>query len=588
VRRAIGFTVLLAAASTALLFSQASTDEDVILRAMRAELDRSRQLRVVGAGDPPYFISYGVTEADTYRAAAQLGALIGASRNRFRSPSIEVRVGSYDFDNTGYIFTGRFGGTRFDRDSWPLDDLYDPIRESLWLSTDRTFKAALESISRKRAALNSAAPSNDKLPDFSPVPAVKSVQKVTRKKIDEAAWSARAVRLSAAFNAIPDILNSSVESQALEGVTYLMNSEGTVLRYSDSLAAVTAKVEGQAADGMLVRDARTFQALEIDGLPPDAEMLKGIAEVGANLRALAHAPVGEASSGPVLFEPQAAAQLLAQLLGDNLRLPRKPVAEPGRNINFLPSELETKVGSRILPDWFDVVDDPKQTTWKGKPLVGFYEFDLEGVPAQPVSVIEKGVLKNFLTTRQPVKGFPTSNGHARLPGSYGNRSAAISSLFIKASRAAPLAKLKQQLIDLCKERGKPYGMLVRKLDYPFSAGFGELQSLAQGSQQSGGSVRPVSPPVLIYRVYPDGREELVRGLRFRGMSTRSLRDILAASEETALFEFVNNAAPLALLGAGGYLAPTSVISPALLFEEIELEIPQEQLPKRPIVSPPGS
>lgn len=587
-RRAIGFTVLLAAASTALLFSQASTDEDVILRAMRAELDRSRQLRVVGAGDPPYFISYGVTEADTYRAAAQLGALIGASRNRFRSPSIEVRVGSYDFDNTGYIFTGRFGGTRFDRDSWPLDDLYDPIRESLWLSTDRTFKAALESISRKRAALNSAAPSNDKLPDFSPVPAVKSVQKVTRKKIDEAAWSARAVRLSAAFNAIPDILNSSVESQALEGVTYLMNSEGTVLRYSDSLAAVTAKVEGQAADGMLVRDARTFQALEIDGLPPDAEMLKGIAEVGANLRALAHAPVGEASSGPVLFEPQAAAQLLAQLLGDNLRLPRKPVAEPGRNINFLPSELETKVGSRILPDWFDVVDDPKQTTWKGKPLVGFYEFDLEGVPAQPVSVIEKGVLKNFLTTRQPVKGFPTSNGHARLPGSYGNRSAAISSLFIKASRAAPLAKLKQQLIDLCKERGKPYGMLVRKLDYPFSAGFGELQSLAQGSQQSGGSVRPVSPPVLIYRVYPDGREELVRGLRFRGMSTRSLRDILAASEETALFEFVNNAAPLALLGAGGYLAPTSVISPALLFEEIELEIPQEQLPKRPIVSPPGS
>jgi hypothetical protein len=148
--------------------------------------------------------------------------------------------------------------------------------------------------------------------------------------------------------------------------------------------------------------------------------------------------------------------------------------------------------------------------------------------------------------------------------------------------------LKQQLIDLCKERGKPYGMLVRKLDYPFSAGFGELQSLAQGSQQSGGSVRPVSPPVLIYRVYPDGREELVRGLRFRGMSTRSLRDILAASEETALFEFVNNAAPLALLGAGGYLAPTSVISPALLFEEIELEIPQEQLPKRPIVSPPGS
>src|SRR5258706_2042104 len=105
-------------------------------------------------------------------------------------------------------------------------------------------------------------------------------------------------------------------------------------------------------------------------------------------------------------------------------------------------------------------------------------------------------------------------------------------------------------------------MLVRRLNYPFSAGGGDLQSLAQGSQQSGGSVRRVSPPVLIYRVYADGREELVRGLRFRGLSTRMLRDVLGASEETALIEHINNAAPLALLGAGGLLAPTSVISPA--------------------------
>src|SRR5258706_14888336 len=144
------------------------------------------------------------------------------------------------------------------------------------------------------------------------------------------------------------------------------------------------------------------------------------------------------------------------------------------------------------------------------------------------------------------------------------------------------------MMNLCKERGKSYGLLVSTLNYPFSAGGGDLQSRAQASQQSGGSVRPVSPPVLIYRVYADGREELVRGLRFRGLSTRMLRDVLGASEETALFEYINNAAPLALLGAGGFLAPTSVISPALLFEEMELELPQEQLPKRPLVSPPGS
>jgi hypothetical protein len=131
-------------------------------------------------------------------------------------------------------------------------------------------------------------------------------------------------------------------------------------------------------------------------------------------------------------------------------------------------------------------------------------------------------------------------------------------------------------------------MLVRKLDYPFSAGRNELQALAQSGAQSGGSVRPISPPVLVYRVYADGREELVRGLRFRGLSTRSLRDVLAASKETVLFDYINNGAPLAILGGGGFLAPTSIVSPALLFEEIEFEVPQEQLPKLPVVPPPSS
>jgi len=159
---------------------------------------------------------------------------------------------------------------------------------------------------------------------------------------------------------------------------------------------------------------------------------------------------------------------------------------------------------------------------------------------------------------------------------------------VKSSETTPLADLKKRLIEMTTSRGKPYGMLVRKLDYPYSATGSELQSLAQASAQSGGSsARPVSPPILIYRVYPDGREELVRGMRFRGLTTRALRDILAASSETAQFDYVNVAAPLAILGAGGYLAPASVVAPGLLFEELEFEPPTDQLPKAPTVPPPN-
>jgi predicted Zn-dependent protease len=339
---------------------------------------------------------------------------------------------------------------------------------------------------------------------------------------------------------------------------------------------------------MLLHDAVSLQSLELDKFPSEADMRKSMTEVAENVRALAHAPMAGSYSGPVLLEPRAAAQLFAQLLGDNLRVPRRPMSDPGRNVPFQPSELENRMGARVLPDSFDVTDDPTQSVFSGKPLLGYYPFDIEGVPPRPVSVVEKGVLKSFLTTRQPIKGFPVSNGHARLPGSYGTFAAAIGNLFVKSSETVPLADLKKRLIEMTTSRGRPYGMLVRKLDYPYSATASELQSLAQASAQSGGSARPVSPPILVYRVYPDGREELVRGVRFRGLTTRALRDILAASSETAQFDFVNVGAPLAILGAGGYLAPASVVSPGLLFEELEFEPPQDQLPKAPTVPPPNA
>jgi hypothetical protein len=586
ITRLLAVSGLLAVSATLLLPQK--SDDDVILRAMRDELDRSRDLRAVGGGDDsPYFFSYDLTDTNEFQVSAILGSPIVVSRVHFRSPQVEVRVGSYDFDNTGHIFSGRYTGERFDN-TFPLDDDYLALRDALWLSTDTAYKTAIESMSRKRAALNASAAQADKLPDFSHVEPVKNLEKITRHKIDEAAWTARAVKLSSVFGPVPEVLASGLDFQNLDGVTYLLTSEGTSIRYDDSLTWLYARAEGQTPDGMVVRDAVSFQALDPGKIASEAEMRKGLTAVGENVRALTHAPLGESFSGPTLFEPQAAAQLLGQLLGDNLRATRKPLAEPGRNVNFNPGELETKIGSRILPDWMDIVDDPTQTTWQGKPLVGHYEFDLDGVLGKPVSIVEKGVLKNFLTTRQPVKSSATSNGHARLAGNYGAHGSALGNLFVKTSQSEPLSALKQKLIDLCKERNKPYGMLVRKLDYPFSAGRGELQALTQSGPQSGGSVRPISPPVLVYRVYADGHEELVRGLRFRGVSTRSLRDILAASQESVLFDYVNNAAPLAILGAGGYLSPTSIVAPALLFEEIEFEVPQEQLPKLPVVPPPAS
>ncbi len=567
------------------MFAQApGKDLDPVLKAMVDELERSRALRVVDL-DKPYYIEYSLEDADNFHASASLGSLVSAVRNRARIPQVQVRIGDYNFDNTNHVYSGYYSGVRYDPQQWPLDNNYAVLRQCFWLATDRAYKAALEGIARKRASLKNAA-NAETVPDFSKAEPVRSVQDAHLSDFNQSRWADRAVKLSEGFAAYPELFASSVNVQIFRGISYFADSEGSLERTSDAVAEIQARASAQATDGMPLHDSATFAGLDTEALPSDSEIRGAFTQVAENLRALLKAPIGESYSGPVLFEGQAGGQLLAQLIGNNLRVSRRPVSDQGgRPVQHIASDFETKLNSRILPDWVDVVDDATQKEWHGRRLLGYYPFDLEGVAPRPVIAIQKGVLKSFITTRQPVRNVTGSNGHARLPGGYGAHAAAIGNLFVKASQAKPAAELKARLIDIVKQRNKPYGLLVRKLDYPSSASVRELQSMLAGVSQSGGAL-PVSPPILVYRVYPDGREELVRGLRFRALSSRALRDLVAASEESYVFDFINNAAPFAMIGAGGFLAPTTVVSPALLFEEIELEPAQDELSKPPLVPPP--
>jgi hypothetical protein len=318
---------------------------------------------------------------------------------------------------------------------------------------------------------------------------------------------------------------------------------------------------------MNIRDGVAFQASDANQLPSEIEMGKAIAEMARNISALTRAPRGEEYTGPVLFEGQAGPQIMAEVLARNLAPARRPVGGGGRGGATAASELEGRMGARVLPDSFDVVDDPTLPQWHGRALFGSYGVDREGVLPKPLRLIEKGVLKGFLLTRQPVRGFEGSNGRSRLPGGAGVSGAAPSNLFVTSSNAQPLAEMKKNLIDLIKQRAKPYGIIVRKMDFPSSAG-----AVGQG-------VRSLSVPILVYKIYPDGREELVRGLRFRNFNVRSLKDILAAGDDSQAFEYMNS--------QGGYSAETCVIAPSFLIDDLELYVPEEELPRLPVVPPPA-
>lgn len=576
-----GAALLLAFVAT--VAAAAQTTGDAVMRAMRDELNRSTTLKLPSL-EPPYFVQYALDDGNTFEVSASLGGLVSVRHTQFRLPDIQVRVGSYKFDNTDFARGGPHSGTRYDIERFPLDDAYGVLRRFLWLATDSAYKAAVEDISRKRAALKNVAVA-DPLDDFAKAEPVQRILEVPRNKIDENAWIGRVRALSAIFQAYPEVKSSGVELYAIASVHYLMNSEGAAVRLPEKMIYLLARAEAQAPDGMLARDAVLFQSLDFNRMPAEPELRRGIAALAANVTALAGAPKGDAYSGPVLFDGVAAAQLFAELLGRNLALTRRPVMEPGRN-SFVPvSELEGRQGARILPEWFDVVDDPTQKEWLGRPLFGSYELDREGVTPVPLPLVEKGVLKTFLLTRQPVQGFAGSNGRARLPGNFGANSAGMSNLFVRATETTPVSDLKKKLIEMCRQRGKPYGLIVRKMDFPSSASFEEVRRLLNSSAQAGGG-HPVSSPVLAYRVYPDGREELVRGLRFRSLNARSLKDIVAAGDDSNVFEFMNNQAPFALIGGATYVAESSVIAPSVIVDDVEMPPVEEEPPKLPIVPAP--
>ena len=554
---------------------------DPVLRAMHDEMERSRTLTLSNL-EAPYFIEYLIDEEENFSVTASLGGLVARRHERFRSPEVHVRVGDYKFDNTNYSGSGFAFGTRYDLERFPLEDAYPVLRRYLWLQTDAAYKSAVEAISRKRAALRNVT-AGEQIDDFAHAEPMRYIRPFPRLAIDEEAWTNRVRALSAIFAQYPEVKNSSVVLESGDGGFYLVNSEGAEVRAPESATYLRAQATAQAPDGMTVRDAVGFHSLDAVRMPTDAELNRGITALAENVVALAHAPKGADYSGPVLFAGAAGAQIFAEVLGRNLAIARRPAAEQGRGGGSSASELEGRAGARILPDSFDVVDDPTQKEWRGRPLFGTYDVDREGVAAAPLHLIEKGVLKGFLLTRQPVRGFAASNGRARMPGSYGAAAAGFSNLFIGSSETTPAAELKQKLIELCRTRDKPYGIIVRKMDFPSSASLEEARRLLAGAQ---GSTRPVSIPILVYKVYPDGREELVRGLRFRGLNARSLKDILAAGDDPTVFEFMNSPAPFALIGASSYTAETCVVAPSILVDDLELHPAEEELPNLPVAPAP--
>jgi TldD protein len=581
-RSAAAAAALVCAANSLSAFDTTSEiHKDVQLRAMTDEIARSKTLQLNNL-DKPYFIEYTTGDADQLYISTSLGGITTSNRLRMRSPRLAVRVGDYKFDNTNSVFSGtpHFG-------MLPIDDDYLAIRTAFWMATDTLYKASADQITRKRNALREIA-DPDKTPDLAPAKPVQILQPPATLTIDSQHWEDVLRRASSRFVSFSSVMDSSVRLRAIASTYRLVNTEGTVIRVPQNLNDISIRASALATDGSRVWNHAFVTVLQPSQFPDADQVDKLVQTVATETDALTKAPLITDYSGPVLFEQEAAAQMMAAMMADAARLHRRPLAPPGGSNRgeVLESVWATRLGAKVVPDWLSISDNPLLEQFNGVPLAGHYQVDDEGGPAEQVTLVDKGTLKGFLASREPVRDFNASNGHGRLPDGFGAEAPVIGNLFVQASQAVSEKELRDKLLEKAKAAGLKYGIILRRLDFPSTASISELQSLGR-QLQKGGFARTLNPPLLAYRLYPDGHEELVRGVRFREFSAKDLRDIALASNRPYVFNYVNNGSSFNYADASPEATTSTVICPSLLFDSIDLARAEDEPGKLPVVPPPA-
>ncbi|MBI5623455.1 MAG: hypothetical protein HY924_06740 [Elusimicrobia bacterium] len=515
----------------------------------------------------PYFAAYTVRDTRRIEVSASFGALRDYEDNRYRRVKVDLRVGSAQFDNTHYI----------PKDTWhyaPVTDGLviendnDALRFDLWSVTDRTYKQAMETLSKKKAYKQSRL-IKEELPDLSADPAVVSVGPITEPPFDRPAWEEAVRKLSAVFKDYPAVQESRVFLYWTQQHVYFLDSQERTSQRDAHDVEFSIEASAQAADGMKLSDRRRVIRKVPSSLPPFEELRAEAVTLAKDLTALAAAPAWEATyTGPVLFEGPAAGEFFDQLLARNVSFPRSLWLEEEERMKeyFYSGAFAGRLGLRVVSPFLSVYDDPAMDVFGGTPLIGHYTTDDQGMRAQKVDLIKDGILKDLLMSREPVKERKVSNGHGR-GGSEEHATAHIGNLFIEASKTADPKALKEELIRQAKGYGLDYGIIVRRM----------------GDESKRGDTDALAAPLLVYKVaVKDGREELVRNAQFMNVTTRALRDIALASKTRR----VHNYYQLGPYRFSRGEVPASIIHPDILVAEMELKKSEEKPEKPPVLGHP--
>ena len=530
-----------------------------LLAALQAELDRS--MKTYGTQDPQaYYVGYTVTDTQRVDVSGSNGALLNSSEDRRRWLEVAVRTGNYQLDDTHKV-----GERQMENETpvvaVPVDDDPEVLRRAAWLETDKQYRAAEEALIKiktgKEVKVETA---EGKAPDFSHEQPHVSIGPQVSINVDRTPWEAKVRAYTKAFRDSAAIINSIVTFSAQAQNVLQVTSEGTQLQYGQVRYRLELFIQGKAPDGMDIDRYYNFDWVDPKETPDDKAVYAAESTMRKELEGLVKAPIVDPTVGPALLTGRAAAVFFHEVFGHRAEGHRQKDVSEGQTFS-------KKVGEQILPPFLSITDDTTMKKLGGQDLLGYYQFDDEGVPAESVTLVDHGVLKNFEMSRSPLVGFPHSNGHGRrqLGATPVSRQG---NLIVQSSKTMTNPALRAKFIELIKEQHKPYGLLIDDIAGGFTfTGRGQPQAFQV-------------QPLVVYEVFPDGRpDELVRGVDIVGTPLAALTKIVATGDTPEVFN--------GYCGAESGSVPVAAASPSILISEMEVQKKETSTDRPPILPPPA-
>jgi TldD protein len=530
-----------------------------VLTAMQEEIDRS--MATFSKGDPSsYFISYTVADRQASDVSGSNGALLSSSDNRARWLEVQTRVGTQQLDDT-HKLGDRPPSWTSPGTSTVLDDDIPVLRREIWRETDRQYRAASEALIKVKTSQQvQVQTAEGAAPDFSHEAPQNYIGAPAEIQVDRKPWEERVRRYTAAFSKSPAVLNSIATFSALSMNQYQVNTEGTKIAFGQVHYRLELFVQSKAPDGMDINRYANFDWLDPKNEPSDKEIFDSIAQLIRETEALDKAPLVDPFAGPALLTGRAAAVFFHEVFGHRAEGFRQKDISEGQTFT-------SKVGEQILPDFISIKDDPTEATLNGQMLLGNYAFDDEGVPGANTILVDHGVLKTFLMSRSPLVTIQHSNGHGRRQLGF-VPVARQGNLIVTSTKTFTDAELRQKLIELAKQQGKPFGLLIDDIAGGFTfTGRGQPQAFQV-------------TPLVVYKVFADGRpDQLVRGVDIVGTPLVSLTNIVATGDKQEIFN--------GYCGAESGSVPVSAVAPSILISEMEFAKKESSTDKPPILPPPA-